>query len=912
MATQPNYCVLDGAAIGSNLEIRESGLVLTCTLTGQNAGSRMKCRGTQPKASGQWMFEVGYWGDDAAATLALAGLCTANSPLNAATGADASSYGLSMADGGIYQNNALLLATPAVPPKTFIQFCADLDASTLTIFIDGGGNNGLGYVQAISPATGGRIYYPSFTTGSVTASSDDHIGVALYANFGQRAFARPIPGYAGWFTKPAAPTPFYIGPIRKHAYTSGASDSPANKLYVPGLDVMNLQIAKGGTVWTQFDDTGASDDEPGSQTATYAPVVLDNSLGDFDALVENADSYSDQLAYLRLMPDESVPLSITTHTLATFLIDEITAPDENTVNITFKDKLESDIVPIQRRIFPPWADPGVAGRPVQIIIGAARSVDIGGNLVDSPSRTFQVGDANCYLGVLRDKGNPLSGTQYTMSSDLEAVIPAVLPEGKFTADVGCSGTTNQYPAQPEVLGGIGSNWDTAWLPPSTPFAPPPGWTMTNTDSTVPVAHISTAVKYAKPAFPHNMIALSTNRPIDAIGGAREFSFHPTGITPLRAGKTYQISFIMYDFQASRSNLASGLCVMSAQAGYLNGQQWISPYLVPLTGAARTEVPFTLTYTVPAGADRNLFFTVVAAANDTCYCVIYGITVTEIVGTAVDIPLVGSSLLNHMARCYGHAGYDPTEWSQSDCEDIDNFYPSAPFGVAISDPGATLASSVNLPLTSISAVAQVDRLGVRRFLRLIDPTGQPPVATYTEADIDYPIHITPDYAPGLTQTVGNQRNWVLHGDADIVTDTVLVPPAFKTQLMRKSRIQQVCNLQLANAYQFARMAAAFDMVIDDKIVALNEMIRVLKPYSYQAPTSSGGPFTVAQQWRAPRFVAFTINYQGIPPEYLFGTVLAVKYVSRRTRGINLVVQQNVAVFATTLMPGKQKMLIVGRG
>ena len=64
--------------------------------------------------------------------------------------------------------------------------------------------------------------------------------------------------------------------------------------------------------------------------------------------------------------------------------------------------------------------------------------------------------------------------------------------------------------------------------------------------------------------------------------------------------------------------------------------------------------------------------------------------------------------------------------------------------------------------------------------------------------------------------------------------------------------------------------------------------------------------------APRFIQFTINYAGTPPEYLFGDVVGLNYTSPASPLYSFVVQQNVAVVATKLMLGKQKLTILGWG
>lgn len=900
MGIQPTYALLDDASHGANLEIQESGLVLTCNQPGQTAGNRVKCRGTIPKIAGIWMYEVAYWGDDPAAGLVAAGICTQTSTLTTGAGVDTNSYALLPADGGIYSNGSLLTATSPIGVQSYIQVVVDLTNSVIKFYNSAPTPFA---TQAITAASSSRMYYPCFTVGSNAASSTTAgaYGVSMYVNFGQRAFYYPIPGVTGWYSANAAPAAKYFGPAGTRAYASAATDTPANQVYAACLDnVDQIAITKTGTIWTQ---ATADSDTLGSASATYSDLTFDNTLGEAQALIDNADGYRYAPVYFRLLVDRSLPLASAASRIATCIVDRISAPDENTVIVSLKDKLELDNVPLQQRIFPPWADPGVAGRTYPKLIGAVRSFGVGDFLVDQTNRIFQLGDANTYIGVLRDMGMPLTATQYVQTPDLQGVIPTKLPDGLMTADLGSIGTTPAYPGAADTLVGAGSNWDTSW--PSGPA--PPGWAVTNTD---PAPLASTA--FRQPGPPHVAMQLSSKRQLGDIG-TTELSFH-TSTQPLKAGKRFVVSFTLADYQAESTQATGvGLCVMSSQASgsATDFVSWISPRLQPLQGSFHIDIPITLLYDVPAGADRDVYFTV-CGKGLICSATIRNVTISELPTAAVDVPIIGSTFKNYMNTLL--ADLDPSEWSLIDCENLDVFYPcqqGGPLGIALIDAGITRLAAMNAAMSSVAGVVQIDKDGKRRFRRWVDPAGKLPAATYTEADILYGVSVDPDLAPGLTLSVGSQRNNKVHGDSDLVTDTDLVPPALRTQLKRDFRVVQTANLQLANPYLFARMASPLSTIFDDSKIALSELLRVLRPYSPPAAVTNGA-ISALQTYRAPRWITETVEYTGVPPEFLFGTPVALNYTSARARGSKFVVTQNIAVFETTLYPGRHEMTIKGLG
>lgn len=893
--TAKNFAIIDAAAVGPALEVQLSGLVLTCNLIGQS-GAR-KARGTIPKSSGTWCYEAAYWGTDAFTGLVALGICTNASSLSAAVGGDANSYGYRAPDGGVYLNNVLQTAANAAPAQHYIGVVVNFAQLKMYIYVDGG----LVATQSITAGT----WFPAFTVGSVTA-----YGISQYVNFGQRAFMYNYPStptgtdtVAGWYSTQSAPLPLYLGEVGDDAYSSATTDLPASTSYAPVIsNTDSLEIEKRSTTWLWNDQSSSS---------TYGYVDCDleaaatSGLNTGLAGLMLSKDYRDAPVVIRQLTDCYDTLTNASYTIATCLVDHVELISETMLRCYFKGKMAQLSIPAQRYYFPPWSDTGVANRPMPRVIGACRSVDVGAQLTSQPNLTYALSSAAITnIGVLRDKGNPLDPNAtppgFTPSNDLRSAILATLPQGKLYGDISSCGPQTQYPGAPDVLNGAGSNWDTSWtgangtLP--SPVPVPTGWTLTNTDSPT---YTSSAIRQGTPSgYQHQYLTLSSNRPMSAIGPGREFSFKTAGTT-LRAGKSYKITFEMYDFQSAGGDLAGcGLVVLSAWASYLNSAQWISPYIQPLIGGFHQAIPFVLTYTVPAGADRQLYFSVCNSHGLQTSCTIRNIVVEELAGQVVQVPLVGSTFQNYVKTVVEQmAGLTSADWSQADCVALDARYPGGPLGVYVGDQ-INVDDLLNKPMSSVCGAVTEDRLGVLRFKQLRDPLGQTPLATYTNDDIDFGVIISPDYARGLTQSMGCQYNNALMSDTDFVTDFTLVPGALRTQLKRDYRVIQTCNVPLRNTYAFAQLAEAFGTCFDDPVLTLAELVRVNNFYAYNRPG-----------YLPPRFFQFTINYQGQPPDYLLGDVLYIDYQALQT---NAFIQQNVAVLGTTLVPGQQKIRIIAWG
>lgn len=875
--SEPIYSILDGATCGPNLEIQESGLVLAANAPALDLERRTLAR--IAKTSGVWMYEAAYYGDDEAAAAGCIsfGIAQAPTSLVQSVGIDSNSYGYYAADGDVYNNGAPDATCPGTPPKTYIQIVADLDALEMRVYIAGS----LAATQAIAGCHGFVGYQPAFSICSPHA-----YGLKLFVNFGQRTFAYPITGASGWYTAPANPPALYLGAVGDQAYSSAATDTPANQNYDPAiLNLDDLVIEKSATCYLWSDRSNSS---------TYSSIDIDNTFRKYNGLLEK--DYRDAPVYFRMLDGNDNTLSNVAHTIATAFVDRVEEVSEDRIRVYLRSKIETLKKPLQRRYFPPFVDKGIAGRPVPIIIGAARSVDIGAQLVSEPARTYQLnGSQVANVGIVRDKGNPLdpnaSPPQWNLTNDLQAIVVDTLPQGTLTGDVSTCGTQNTYPGQPDVLAGHGSDWDTTWTGPSPP--PPGGWTLTNTDAPT---YSSTALKatIVTPSGTHTAITLASNRPVTSIGGVKRFSLQFPGI--LRARKTYRIRFKMWSQLDGGIQPGGGLVLLSAFGSYLQSSQWISPPQVPVVGGMNSDLPFMFVYTVPAGATRDLIFSVCGSTigGQVTACTIYDIVVEELAETITDVPLVGASFAYYYDVVFGQlARMAASEWSASDLATLDANYPGAPLGVQIAE-AITIEGAARAPMDSVCGTLQDDRLGVIRFRRLVDPRKGNVVATLTESDVDFPVVHSVDYAEGLTLTVGCQRNNKVLSDTDFVTDYTLVPAALRTQLKRRSRIQQVCNAQLQSMYKAAELAGPLDTIFDIPAIALAEISRIAVCFSIEARMAA-------------RFVFFTFNYDGIPPEYLFGDVIRLLYKSGQTTSST---DELVAIIATKLMPGKQKMQCVG--
>lgn len=413
------YATLDPITIGSALELREGGLILTFDTNGTTLGRH--ARATQGLNSGRHQWQVIVYGDGtleqladtAAIGVVIAGTSTASYPGQAAT-----TVGYRPGDGTCRQNGAVVATVATAPLRSVIGCALDLvdGAPTLRVYI----NRLLVHTFALPT---GQTWFPAVAIGGATA-----YGFGAFVNFGQRAFEdTPLPDYReGVYV---SPQPFPAMRLASDDWMSPATATPAHIAYAGDLlGARQFAIDKAISFWP-WGDTAA--------TTGMADLEIDNASGRYGALI----GAPRQVRLVFKVVDRDAPGTAPV-VIGTAYADRGELPTPRRARLRVRDVLARLRVPAQKRYFLPYTPEGTAGRVWPISYGACRSV--AGILVDPLRRSYVAADrALTQVGVVRDRGDRLdplaTPPDWTVRSDLRGVELQEEPEGKVVLDVASAG-----------------------------------------------------------------------------------------------------------------------------------------------------------------------------------------------------------------------------------------------------------------------------------------------------------------------------------------------------------------------------------------------------------------------------------------------------------------------------------------
>lgn len=868
--TTKTYALLDTHAVGP-LELLDIGrTVITCAVPGTDYARAV--RATEGFSSGQHYLEFTAYGEGTMAGKVAVGIGTATASLSQRVGFGADSVGFKLGDGDIWVNDISVATVAPTDKEVVCGLLLDADADTATFFVA----NSIVAVVALTP---GQTWYPMGSVGCDTASND----LNVYFVFGQNAFTYPQPGGLGWFTESGG-----FGGVRvcgQTGYLTRSSDTPANTLYVPDMVEFNDFATKHDcSVWPWSNQ---------SSGATYGSLALANADGRYDYLTKIDPR--DAKVTMRLVP-VGAPFS-ESFVVATTNVNNIGSDGEAKMRLDLSDTIATLQGQLQTLIFPPYVDPGIAGRPFPILLGAARNVPI--LLKDQENRLFQASDAPINnIGVLRDMGDRLDPNaappDYTLTSDGAAVQTQVLPQGKLAGDFSSLGTQYIIPGADDALGGQGTL--ATW---TTPTSPPDGWTIDGVSSGTQT-RLGTATS---PAVPQNYASEITTAqawwpPLNKFGFVQHLAAN------LEPGATYNFTFKIY-FATGAPPVVPGVGkpfgfrLVSSLAG--NPSSSITPDGQPINASLwQGDDVYTFTYTVPAGLPRDLYLSFAAAdgvvagtAAGSATGIWYLLQAEKLVGTVDQVPLQPMTLTAYVQAIATRAaaqGLD-VDWSEClvDTAAIDARTGYQGIGNWISDP-TTIEQALREVCDSYCAVLFTDHLGRPRIRQLIDP------ATIADGDIvlelsgteiEYPVNCSTDAATGLTDSMLSQENYYIYTDNDFVSDfneVTGIDGATRMRFKQQGQYVSVATVGIASFYNFARKQPAIMSKFDYQPDADTEINRVCGFFS-----------------GTPNFYKLTVLFDGATAETLahliFGDGIKVTYPRY---GLND--GKKLLVIDTNILPG----------
>lgn len=890
------YATLDRNGLGASLALEQGGLVVT---NEENATTINRlARGTIAATGKKAFFEAAFYGDGPLLDRVSVGIVGPLHSLGQWVGAQPTGYGLKAGNGGVYRNGVLEAATAPVQKRTFIGVLVDLDARTCTWYVNGS-------LHARVTNIAADRWYPAVTISGATANA-----LYCYLNFGQYAFAFPQDGsdnfnealVEGWYSDNGRPDPLYLCPRNSAGFTSLPTDALPLVTFasrIANADAMSVSTRS--TVWPWGG---------GNAGSSYGELEIDNADGRYDTLA--GQDLRDQIA--RIVVAEAGGSYDVANAAFTAVVDDVKCIGESKLRVSFKDMQSTLERPLQRRIFPPWADPGVAFRPLPITLGACRNV--APMLEDQATRRYRLHDAPITnITAVRDKGTPLdkysSPPQYVPTNDLQGLTLETLPVGLLTADISSEGQQVTIPGVADVLNGAGAftNWPNGATAPT-------GWVYTG----VAGDSLQRTGAGSGQGMPQNYVAaLSTNKIYNPAAGHYGAQLR-YGQAILEPGKSYRIQFKLVRAFGQPSGVIGGneygllvRCLAATGPDHGSPSDAISPHGRPLSAPqfGTQGTAYTFTYTVPPGAARNLAFIATTAEGAgtsagtgvSSGVYFYDIKVERLGEVEQALPLQGITLERYWSEIFSRAGVPESAWVRADCAAIDAAT-GYKFGVHIREPVSVL-QALRLPLDTYGAAMFTDAQGKFRVRRLVNPSTATTIARAFGAS-DIPRGVAPrnDLAPGLTSSIGARRNWQRFNDNDFVTDFLLVPASLRTQFKAQHQFVRNAPADISPAYRFASSAPELPCLLDDPDVAQREILRVTQPYSANRSDTNGRLTTPM----LPRFVEFSVHYDTpSPPPLVFGDVIRVTYPRHRLGN-----GQNLAVVGTTINPYTKTMQIVAWG
>jgi hypothetical protein len=643
----------------------------------------------------------------------------------------------------------------------------------------------------------------------------------------------------GWYIENSEGLATIYLSIVDEGYTTQSTDTPSSKAHRPRiLNADTFSIRRSASFWPW----GRSS----VQQAAFGSLAIDNYDGAFDFLL-GAD-LRDATVIFHLPPAASLGGATTINDLdpiATAVLENVTSDQEDIITLTLKDTLARLDKPLPCRYNPPFVDSNAANRMVPITLGACRNV--APLLIDEANRIYQLGDAQITnIAAMRDKGAPLDPysdpPQYSPALNSSGVQLDVLPEGKLTCDISSEGAQVVIPGDEDVLDGEGilDVWTTA-------TDPPDNWSYISGTTNAHVIRRGVAN-----SFSQDYVAwLFSNQTYNTSGSIGRGIVHDDAI--LKGGRSYRISFTLERYSGSQSILPQGVgfLLRSDITGPIYGAGAISGRY-PLTAPQFGSQPYTFVYTVPVGADRNVYALAVGdPAHSDIYIGFSGLKIEEI-GEYFEAPVTGITLANYFTEILkNRAGEDSSVWNASDLDSIDAATGYL-FGVHFDDQ-PNILEALRMPLDSFCGTMFTDADGVIRTRRLVDPSEGPVVADFDETNVDRPVRVSVDSATELTTLIGARRNWSVFGDSDFVTDELTVPLDVRDRYKRLSQYQQTSSVVPAGQYSHAIGAPVFDSLLDDPENAQVEIDRIVSLYAWHL--TADGQIHNGKR----RFVRFTARF-----------------------------------------------------
>ena len=785
------YSTFDPAALGASLALEQANTIVVTSAT--STINRM-VKALYPKDSRQWFAEFAFYGDATITGAVSVGVAKAASSLSKYVGEESTSYGYRAGDGAIYNNGSSIASVATADKGDIIGVWVNIGdgtAATVTWFL-----NGVPLYTASLPDEG-----PWYLADTVSSSTSDTL--SSWINTGQRDFEFPVAGVDGWYDLPEeVPTVR----IASRDWISQPTDELPNTVWQGRIANEGVEVVGELKFWP--DTTGGR----GRTTQGSAvSIEVNNSDGFLDRLLE-VDVRDLPVSVKTIFPGESFGDAVN---VSDFILNKVEAVNDGILKMTFSSSMSLYEQPLQRLIFPPSADPVVAGKVWPTSLGAARQTTP--TLVDPVNRIYALHDRGLpAVGYVRDKGAPLDPTDippgWVIGDDYRTIVLETEPVGKLTADVSSIGAG----IPPDVS-------DDIWLGYGDPF--------TGTGAVVNGFDVTNNASYHATG---KLWLTSTS-----LGST---SYVALSTATMLAGRSYRYRLDIQLMPGAHSygspvvalTTPSGLPLVAfTAAGVYSGVITSSATFVP-------RLAFSSALTSSVAIIRQVFLQLIPDAYEPAE--LNPITLSEFFREVIE----------------NRFGQPNSSWSESDTLAIDTETGYLGVGFNVTEP-ITVRDTLESVLSSYTACAWIDDDNVLRVTRLTDPAYEIAAGEITDDDLLEDLSCVPDLAPGLSNQMRFRRNWTTLNATDFVTDFVTVPMSVRRALSQPYQGIVASAIQLGPMYQHAVYADPQGALLDVQTDAQAEIDRIVAYYSvprffYETTVSTEKGINLGEVWTmtSPRY------------------------------------------------------------
>ena len=776
------FSTFDPANLGASLGLEQANTIVVTTAT---ADIDRAVRALYGKSGFQWFAEFASYGSATITGAVSYGVVNDSASLATYVGGDANGYGYRAGDGKIYTNGASVATVDTAVHGDIIGVWVNIGdgtAATVTWFL-----NGVEQDTQSLPDSG--PWYLAATVSSATADT-----IRAWINTGQRDFEYPVAGVDGWYELPLEVQAVRIA---TEDYITPPDDPYPNEVWQGRIADDGIELVSELKFWP--------DGNVRTTRGKAVQIPIANGDGFYDWLL-STDVRDLSASIKTIYPGESLDSA---STIAAMIVNEAQAVDPTLIRLTLDSQMSDYDSPLQTHIFPPSADPIVAGKPWPISLGAARQTTP--TLIDPVNRIYALHDMGVVgLGYFRDMGAPLDPVGppagYVIGDDNRTVILETEPIGKFTADISSIGGGTLPTLSDDIWDGYGN-----------PFAEDSsgtiiGFDVNNNESiTVTGKLLLTSTGLSSKAY----VSLSTA----TFTAARSYRYH-VDIQNVPPTHVYGIPTVAIE-------TPSGIPLAAWTApgvyeGVITASGTFSPRLVlssALTASTATinsayilEIPDTYT---PAE--------------------INAITLTDFIRELVEVRF----------------GKPQSAWSIADTEAIDAATGYAGIGFNVTE-AISVREAIEMAMSAYGCCAWIDDENVLRFTRLTKPEDETSIGTITEADLTAEISVKPDLAPGLSTQLNYRRNWTAMTETDFVSDFIVVTMATRRALSQPYQGIVASAIQLGPMYRHAVYAEPIGTLLDDEDDAQDEIDHIVDYYEtprffYTTEVSDEIPVKLGEVW-----------------------------------------------------------------